>query len=110
MLFRSREDECIRLLGTAQGDSVIVLGKVGMWLLVLLFNVCVQHHHTSVRNRGYLRFYRDTRVLKHLPLTVHSTGMFSPIQKRVKHTWYVVACSERQFLFFTTRWRHPFEN
>ena len=51
MLKLGREDECIRLLGTAQGDSVIVLGKVGMWLLVLLFNVCVQHHHTSVRNR-----------------------------------------------------------
>ncbi|XP_062333800.1 transmembrane protein 192 [Osmerus eperlanus] len=74
MLKLGREDECIRLLGTAQGDNVIVLGKVGLWLLVLLFNVCVQHHHSSARNRGYLRFYRDTRGLKHLPVTVHSTG------------------------------------
>lgn len=69
-----RVDECVKLLGEVSGDSVIVLGKVGVWLLVLLFNICVQYHHNQARNRGYLRFYRATRGLKHLPLTVHSLG------------------------------------
>lgn len=69
-----KEEECARLLGSIRGETVIVLGKVGLWLLVALFGVCVQHHHRQVRSRGYLRFYRETRGLKQLPLIVHSSG------------------------------------
>ncbi|KAM6972386.1 transmembrane protein 192 [Aplochiton taeniatus] len=69
-----KEEECVRLLGSVSGESVIVLGKVGLWLLVALFGVCVHHHHHQVRSRGYLRFYRDTRGLKQLPFIVHSSG------------------------------------
>ncbi|XP_054636064.1 transmembrane protein 192 isoform X1 [Dunckerocampus dactyliophorus] len=69
-----REDVCTSVLGPVQGDSVVVFGKVGLWLLVLLFTWCVQHHHSRARCRGYLRFYRQTQGLKHLPLTVHSAG------------------------------------
>ncbi|KAK9540575.1 hypothetical protein VZT92_003017 [Zoarces viviparus] len=65
---------CLNLLGNVRGDSVIVFGKVCLWVLVLLFTGCVQHHHSQARSRGYLRFYRQTQGLKHLPLTVHSAG------------------------------------
>ncbi|XP_054460593.1 transmembrane protein 192 isoform X2 [Anoplopoma fimbria] len=65
---------CLSILGNVRGDSVIVFGKVCLWVLVLLFTGCVQHHHSQARSRGYLRFYRQTQGLKHLPLTVHSAG------------------------------------
>nr|XP_046192462.1 transmembrane protein 192-like [Oncorhynchus gorbuscha] len=32
------------------------------------------HHHSRVRSRGYLCFYRDNRTLKHLPFLIHSAG------------------------------------
>uniref|UniRef100_A0A8C7JSI7 Transmembrane protein 192 n=1 Tax=Oncorhynchus kisutch TaxID=8019 RepID=A0A8C7JSI7_ONCKI len=67
-------EECVRVLGNVRGQSVVVIGKVFVWLCVLLFGVCVQHHHSRVRSRGYLRFYRDNRTLKHLPFLIHSAG------------------------------------
>ncbi|CAL8331286.1 unnamed protein product [Lota lota] len=69
-----REQECASVLTNVKGESAIVFGKVCMWVLVLLFAVCVHRHHYHARSRGYLRFYRNTRGLKHLPLAVHSTG------------------------------------
>ncbi|XP_018546421.1 transmembrane protein 192 isoform X1 [Lates calcarifer] len=65
---------CMSVLGNVSGDSVIVFGKVCLWVLVLVFTHCVQHHHSQARRRGYLRFYRETQGLDHLPLTVHSAG------------------------------------
>ncbi|XP_070780986.1 transmembrane protein 192 [Enoplosus armatus] len=69
-----QEEVCASILGNVQGDSVILFGKVCLWVLVLLFTGCVQHHHSQARSRGYLRFYRQMQGLKHLPLTVHSAG------------------------------------
>ncbi|XP_061882166.1 transmembrane protein 192 isoform X2 [Entelurus aequoreus] len=69
-----REDVCASVLGPVQGDSVVVFGKVVLWLLVLLFTWYMQHHHGQARCRGYLGFYRGTQELKHLPLTVYSAG------------------------------------
>uniref|UniRef100_A0A8C2Z7B5 Transmembrane protein 192 n=1 Tax=Cyclopterus lumpus TaxID=8103 RepID=A0A8C2Z7B5_CYCLU len=69
-----QKEVCASILGNVRGDSVIVFGKVCLWVLVLLFTGCVQHHHGQARSRGYLRFYRQTQGLKHLPLTVHSAG------------------------------------
>ncbi|XP_028272792.1 transmembrane protein 192 [Parambassis ranga] len=69
-----QEDVCVRILGHVQGDSVIVFGKVVLWMLVVLFTGCVQHHHNRARSRGYLLFYRETQGLKHLPLITHSGG------------------------------------
>ena len=69
-----QEEVCMSILGNVKGDSVIVFGKVGLWMLVLIFTGCVQHHHNRVRSRGYLRFYRQTQGLKHVPLTIHSAG------------------------------------
>ncbi|KAJ8000421.1 hypothetical protein DPEC_G00179960 [Dallia pectoralis] len=66
--------DCVSVLGSVRGLSVVVISKVCVWVCVLLFTVCVQHHHQRLRSRGYLRFYRDTRTLKQLPLTIHSTG------------------------------------
>ncbi|KAI3353307.1 hypothetical protein L3Q82_019849, partial [Scortum barcoo] len=74
MLKLGQEDVCASILHNVQGDSVILFGKVCLWVLVLLFTRCVQHHHSRARRRGYLRFYRQTQGLKHLPLTVHSAG------------------------------------
>ncbi|KAM6940625.1 transmembrane protein 192 [Xenentodon cancila] len=69
-----QEDVCLSVLGKVDGDSVIVFGKVCLWVLVLLFTGCVQHHHNQARSRGYLQFYRQTQGLKHLPLAIHSAG------------------------------------
>ncbi|KAM8880193.1 transmembrane protein 192 [Spinachia spinachia] len=74
VLESEQKDVCASILGNVRGDSVIVFGKVCLWVLVLLFTGCVQHHHSQARRRGYLRFYRQTQGLKHLPLTVHSAG------------------------------------
>ncbi|XP_022072222.2 transmembrane protein 192 isoform X1 [Acanthochromis polyacanthus] len=69
-----QEEVCMNILRNVEGDSAIVFGKVGLWVLVLLFTRCVQHHHDRVRSRGYLRFYRETQGLKRLPLNIHSAG------------------------------------
>ncbi|XP_021175934.2 transmembrane protein 192 [Fundulus heteroclitus] len=69
-----REEVCLRILGSVQGDSAIVFGKVFLWALLLLLTVWMQHHHSRARCRGYLRFYRQTRRLKQTPLVIHSTG------------------------------------
>lgn len=70
----AREETCSRVFGNVPGESAIVLGKVALWLLVLVFTWYVQHHHNRARRRGYLRFYRLMQGLKDLPLTVHSAG------------------------------------
>lgn len=69
-----QEEVCMSILRNVQGDSVIVFGKTCLWLLVLVFTGCVQHHHSWARSRGYLRFYRRTQGLKQLPLIIHSAG------------------------------------
>ncbi|CAG5928642.1 transmembrane protein 192 isoform 2-T2 [Menidia menidia] len=69
-----QEEVCMSILGSMKGDSVIVFGKVCLWVLVLMFTGCVQHHHNRARSRGYLRFYRQTQGLKHTALTIHSAG------------------------------------
>ncbi|XP_035493047.1 transmembrane protein 192 isoform X1 [Scophthalmus maximus] len=68
---------CASVLGNVLGNSVIVYGKVCLWVLVLVFTRCVQHHHSRARRRGYLCFYRQTQGLKELPLAVHSAGNVS---------------------------------
>ncbi|XP_069387086.1 transmembrane protein 192 isoform X1 [Paralichthys olivaceus] len=67
-------EECASVLGTMSGDSAIVYGKVCLWVLVLVFTRCAHHHHVQARRRGYLRFYRQTQGLNHLPLAALSTG------------------------------------
>ncbi|XP_058495841.1 transmembrane protein 192 [Solea solea] len=65
---------CDSILGNVSGYRVIVYGKVCLWVLVLVFTQCVDHHHTKARRRGYLRFYRRMQGLNHLPLAVLSAG------------------------------------
>ncbi|XP_058131366.1 transmembrane protein 192 isoform X2 [Dasypus novemcinctus] len=55
-------------------QTVIILGKVILWLLHLLLEQYIQYHHSKVRNRGYNMIYRSTRHLKRLALMIHSTG------------------------------------
>ncbi|KAF7666749.1 hypothetical protein LDENG_00093150 [Lucifuga dentata] len=74
MLNVGQEEVCKSVLGNVQGQSVVVFGKVGLWLLVMLFTRCVQHHHGRARSRGYLTFYRQTQGLNHLPVAIYSTG------------------------------------
>ncbi|XP_061535875.1 transmembrane protein 192 isoform X1 [Phycodurus eques] len=69
-----QEEVCASILGPVRGDSAVVFGKAVLWVLVLVFTCCAQHHHSRTRSRGYLRFYRRTSRLKQLPLAVHSTG------------------------------------
>ncbi|XP_024115668.1 transmembrane protein 192 isoform X1 [Oryzias melastigma] len=69
-----QEEKCMDFLGNEQGSSIIVYAKVCLWVLVLVFSLCVHRHHDKVRSRGYLQFYRQTRRLKHLPFAIHSSG------------------------------------
>ncbi|XP_070271463.1 transmembrane protein 192 isoform X1 [Myotis yumanensis] len=55
-------------------QTVIILGKVILWILHFLLERYIQHHHSKVRNRGYHMIYRSTRHLKRLALMIHSTG------------------------------------
>ncbi|XP_028300180.1 transmembrane protein 192 [Gouania willdenowi] len=69
-----QEEVCMKILGSVQGDTVVVFGKVCLWVLVVLFTAYVKHHHNRARIRGYLLFYRNMKDLKHLPLITHSAG------------------------------------
>lgn len=69
-----QEDVCKSILGHLQGDSIILFGKVCLWVMVLLYTKCTQHHHSRARSRGYLRFYRQMQKVRQLPLDIHSAG------------------------------------
>ncbi|XP_062964678.1 transmembrane protein 192 isoform X5 [Cynocephalus volans] len=62
-------------------QTVIILGKVILWILHLLLERYIQYHHSKVRNRGYNLIYRSTRHLKRLSLTVHSTVKIQKFNK-----------------------------
>ncbi|KAK2865619.1 hypothetical protein Q7C36_001675 [Tachysurus vachellii] len=66
--------ECTAALNGMESRTLVLLLKAGLWILVFLFERCVQYHHSALRRRGYLRFYRKTAKLKHLPLLIHSAG------------------------------------
>ncbi|XP_037382302.1 transmembrane protein 192 [Talpa occidentalis] len=55
-------------------QTVIILGKVILWILHFLLERYIQHHHSKVRKRGYNMIYQSTKHLKRLALTIHSTG------------------------------------
>ncbi|XP_072526243.1 transmembrane protein 192 [Salminus brasiliensis] len=66
--------ECKTVLNGVDAQTVVLLGKAGLWVLMFAFERCVDHHHSAARRRGYLQFYRTTRDLKRLPLLIHSAG------------------------------------
>ncbi|XP_051559675.1 transmembrane protein 192 isoform X1 [Myxocyprinus asiaticus] len=66
--------ECTAALQGIDSKTVVLLGKVGLWVLVFIYDRFIQHHHSAVRQRGYLDFYRMTRGIKSLPLLIHSAG------------------------------------
>ncbi|XP_047573704.1 transmembrane protein 192 isoform X4 [Lutra lutra] len=53
-------------------QTVIILGKVILWILHFLLERYIQYHHNKVRNRGYNMIYLATRHLKGLALMIHS--------------------------------------
>ncbi|XP_049994596.1 transmembrane protein 192 isoform X3 [Alexandromys fortis] len=58
-------------------QTVIILGKVILWILHLLLERYIQYHHSKVRSRGYSQIYRSTRHLKNLALMIHSSVKIS---------------------------------
>ncbi|XP_038415077.1 transmembrane protein 192 isoform X3 [Canis lupus familiaris] len=70
-------------------QTVIILGKVILWILHFLLERYIQYHHNKVRNRGYTMIYLSTRHLKGLTLLIHSTGRFLADNKR--------HCNKRQY-------------
>ncbi|CAO2612266.1 Transmembrane protein 192 [Lemmus lemmus] len=54
-------------------QTVIILGKVILWILHLLLERYIQYHHSKVRSHGYSQIYRSTRHLKTLALMIHSS-------------------------------------
>lgn len=69
-----QQEVCEKILDNVSGDSVIVYGKVCLWVLVLVFTTCAERHHSRVRRRGYLQFCRETQGLHWQPLAFLSTG------------------------------------
>ncbi|XP_006864616.1 PREDICTED: transmembrane protein 192-like [Chrysochloris asiatica] len=55
-------------------QTVIILGKVILWILHIVLERYIQYHHSKVRKRGYNMIYRSTSHLKRLALMVHSMG------------------------------------
>lgn len=66
--------ECTAALQGINSKTVVLLGKVALWVMVFIFDRFVQRQHSAVRRRGYLDFYRLTRGIKNLPLLIHSAG------------------------------------
>lgn len=66
--------ECTAALQGIDSKTVVLLGKVALWVMVFIFDRFVQRQHSAVRRRGYLDFYRLTRGIKNLPLLIHSAG------------------------------------
>ncbi|XP_055406119.1 transmembrane protein 192 isoform X2 [Bubalus kerabau] len=62
-------------------QTVIILGKVILWILYFLLERYIQYHHCKVRNRGYNKIYRSTRHLKRFPLMIHSTVKIQKFNK-----------------------------
>lgn len=105
-----QEELCKRILSNVKSESVILFGKVCVWVLVWLFTMCAQQHHSRARRRGYLRFYRQMQGLKNLPFTVHSAGTTAPVWQPTPcialvglslcHTVAVMLKEELVFFFF----------
>uniref|UniRef100_A0A8C6S4W6 Transmembrane protein 192 n=1 Tax=Neogobius melanostomus TaxID=47308 RepID=A0A8C6S4W6_9GOBI len=74
ILEENNVEQCNNILQPVGGVGAIVFSKVFLWGLVLLFTVCVKYHHRQARSRGYLKFYRQTHEVIHLPLVLHSGG------------------------------------
>ncbi|XP_012882204.1 PREDICTED: transmembrane protein 192 isoform X1 [Dipodomys ordii] len=55
-------------------QTVIILGKVILWILHMFLERYIQCHHSKARKQGYNQLYRSTRHLKSLAVTIHSTG------------------------------------
>ncbi|KFO30873.1 Transmembrane protein 192 [Fukomys damarensis] len=69
------EDRCPgNYISPLKVQSVVVLGKVALWVLHVLLERYLQYHHGRVRGRGYGRIYRATRPLTTLALLTHSAG------------------------------------
>ncbi|XP_020832005.1 transmembrane protein 192 isoform X2 [Phascolarctos cinereus] len=68
------EDKCPgNYINPLKVQTVVILGKVILWVLHVLLERYIQYHHSQVRNRGYIIIYRSTRHLKRLSLMIHST-------------------------------------
>nr|XP_035968029.1 transmembrane protein 192 isoform X5 [Halichoerus grypus] len=68
------EDKCPgNYINPLKVQTVIILGKVILWILHFLLERYIQYHHNRVRNRGYNTIYLSTRHLKGLALMIHST-------------------------------------
>ncbi|XP_068953859.1 transmembrane protein 192 isoform X3 [Petaurus breviceps papuanus] len=68
------EDKCPgNYINPFKVQTVVILGKVILWVLHMLLERYIHYHHSQVRKRGYIIIYRSTRHLKRLSLMIHST-------------------------------------
>jgi hypothetical protein len=54
--------------------DLIIYIHSGFWLLKFAFDRFYQHQHMVSKRNGYLDFYRQTRLIRSLPLLVISFG------------------------------------
>lgn len=73
-VYSKDEATCKPYVEPFEFHTIVIFAKVILWIIHVVNELFVQHHHNKIRNRGYLSLYRSTRHLKRLPLLIHSTG------------------------------------
>lgn len=67
-------EQCNSMLQPVGGQGAIIFSKAFLTILVVLYTHHVKQHHSQIRSRGYLQFYRQMQEIIHWPLMVHSFG------------------------------------
>ncbi|KAM9330431.1 transmembrane protein 192 [Gastrophryne carolinensis] len=69
-----KEEICQKYTSPFKLQTIVIIAKAVLWLLHVLYERFLQHHHSKARNRGYLKLYRSIRHSKTLPLIINSSG------------------------------------
>ncbi|XP_064617805.1 transmembrane protein 192-like isoform X1 [Liolophura sinensis] len=56
----------------ASDFSIVAYAHGGLWIVFTAIDRYLRYHHYVSRTLGYLEFYRQTRHVRRLPVTVHS--------------------------------------
>ncbi|KAM5191309.1 transmembrane protein 192 isoform 1-T1 [Mantella aurantiaca] len=73
-LLHGERDKCNPYTKPLDLNTIVIICKVVLWLLHVLNERFLQHHHFKAKSRGYLKLYRTTSHLETVPLITNSTG------------------------------------
>ncbi|KAM5191310.1 transmembrane protein 192 isoform 2-T2 [Mantella aurantiaca] len=72
-LLHGERDKCNPYTKPLDLNTIVIICKVVLWLLHVLNERFLQHHHFKAKSRGYLKLYRTTSHLETVPLITNST-------------------------------------